>query len=357
MCRLEQKMNVWSFFVMDENFLLHRRRALKLLELIEKHDKAWALYVFSSANVLKSYTVDQLVRLGISWVWMGVEGEDSQYTKLRGADTRKLVAELQSHGIRVLGSTIIGLENHTPENIDQAIDYAVSHDTDFHQFMLYTPLAGTPLHAELTAKGVMKDSTEVHPADAHGQFVFNYRHPHITGGEESEFMIRAFKRDFDVNGPSVARIVRTTLTGWKRYKNHPDSRIHRRYALEAKDLGTMYAAVIWALKRYYRKDPTIGAMMSDILRDLYAQFGLKARLFARIGGPYVLWKIRREQKRLAAGWTYEPPTFYEKNYDGDRAGLDGKAAAMCQYVTPAVAAAAEPKPEVVEIDVPESAVA
>jgi len=140
MCQVEKEADVCSFFMMDENFLFHRKRALRLLELIEKHGKAWSLDVFSSANVLRSYTIDQLVRLGIAWVWMGIEGRDSQYSKLAGIDTFALVRELQSHGIRVLGSTIIGLENHTPENIDEAIEYAVRHDTDFHQFMLYTPV-------------------------------------------------------------------------------------------------------------------------------------------------------------------------------------------------------------------------
>ncbi len=108
---------------------------------------------------------------------MGIEGRDSQYSKLAGIDTFALVRELQSHGIRVLGSTIIGLENHTPENIDEAIEHAVRHDTDFHQFMLYTPVPGTPLHADLTAKGLMKDESEYHPSDIHGQLILNYRHP------------------------------------------------------------------------------------------------------------------------------------------------------------------------------------
>ena len=120
---------------------------------MERHGKSWTLYAFSSANVLASYTAEQLVTLGISWVWMGVEGENSRYGKLHGIDTVQLVRQLQSHGIRVLGSTIIGLEDHTPENIDQVIERAVRHGTDFHQFMLYTPLPGTPLHAELAAEG------------------------------------------------------------------------------------------------------------------------------------------------------------------------------------------------------------
>ena len=109
MCQIEREMGVRSFFVMDENFLLHRKRALRLLELMEEHGKSWSLYVFSSANVLRSYTIDQLIRLGISWVWMGIEGCNSQYAKLTGIDTFELVRELQSNGIRVLG-----LDHHRP---------------------------------------------------------------------------------------------------------------------------------------------------------------------------------------------------------------------------------------------------
>lgn len=337
MCQLEKAMKVQSFFVMDENFLLHRRRALRLLELMEQHDKAWSLYVFSSANVLRNYTIEQLVALGISWVWVGLEGEDSQYAKLHKIDTRKLVDQLQSHAIHVLGSTIIGMEDHTPENIDAAIEYAAQHDTDFHQFMLYTPVVGTPLHAELTAQGRMKDESEYHPGDIHGQSIFSYRHPHFKNGQETEFLARAFRRDFQLNGPSIVRILRTTLAGWKRYKNHPDPRIRRRFAREAMDLAVMGSAVVWAARKYHDHEPHLRARMSQLLRELYAEFGIKSRLAAVCGGLFVLWKIRQEEKRLAAGWTYEPPTYYETNQGVAEASCqNGHGAAPCRFVTPQV---------------------
>jgi len=136
MLQIEQQGKVQSFFVMDENFLLHRRRALQLLDLMKKHDKSWSLYVFSSANAIRKYRMEELVALGISWVWMGLESPNSSYTKLKHADTRSLVADLRECGIKVLGSTIIGLEHHTPSNLAAEVDYAVSHGTDFHQFML-----------------------------------------------------------------------------------------------------------------------------------------------------------------------------------------------------------------------------
>ena len=306
---------------------------------MEEHGKSWSLYVFSSANVLRSYTIDQLVRLGISWVWMGIEGCNSQYAKLTGIDTFALVRELQSNGIRVLGSTIIGLENHTPENIDEAIDHAVRHDTDFHQFMLYTPIPGTPLHAELTAKGLMKDESEYHLSDIHGQLIFNYRHPHINDQQTAEFMLRAFDRDFQVNGPSTVRIVRTTLAGWQRHKNHPDPRVRGRYAWEARELATTFSAVVGAAKLYYRDNPAMHAKMSALLRELHAEFGWKSRLASAIGGRWVLRQIRKEEKRLAAGLSYEPPTFYERN----DAVTDRPEVALCRSATPlAVPPSAKP---------------
>jgi len=311
MCRLEKSLKVQSFFVMDENFLLNRKRALRLLNLMIENNKAWALYVFTSANVLRSYTIDQLVALGISWVWIGIEGKDSEYSKLHGIDTRELITTLQSHGIRVLGSTIIGLAEHTPDNIDAAIEYAVSHDTEFHQFMLYTPVHGTPLYAQLEEKGLMLDSTECPLADTHGQLKFNYRHPHIKNGQETEFLLRAFRRDFEVNGPSILRVMRTTLAGYKRYRNHPDARIRARFAFEARDLQSTFAGALWAARHWYRSNPAIRERISRTLEDVYREFGLKARLTAPVIGRIVYWAMKREDRRLRNGWTYEPPTFYD----------------------------------------------
>ena len=152
MAEMEAKLGVKSFFMMDENFLLHKRRAMQLLDRMKANHKAWSLYVFSSANAISQYSMRELVELGVSWIWMGLESPHSSYIKLHGADTLKLTQELRDHGIKLLGSTIVGLEHHTPENIHEEIEHAVAHDTDFHQFMLYTPVPGTPLFAEMTSR-------------------------------------------------------------------------------------------------------------------------------------------------------------------------------------------------------------
>ena len=314
MCGIEQGMGVRSFFVMDENFLLHRKRALRLLELIEEHGKSWSLYVFSSARVVQSYTIDQLVRLGISWVWMGLEGKNSRYVKLHDIDTRDLVRTLQSHGIRVLGSSIIGLEEHTPENLDEAIEYAVSHGTDFHQFMLYTPIPGTPLYAEHLANGTLLDPSEYQEGEIHGQSIFRHRHPHLKPGQETEFILKAFRRDFEVNGPSVLRIAKTVLSGWKRYKHYADRRVRNRYAWEARDLNVTFPATLWAAQQWFKdRNQALVQKLSGLLDEIKREIGVKARLVAPLAGRFVWSKLVQEDKRLKTGATYEPPTFYEMN--------------------------------------------
>jgi hypothetical protein len=322
--QIADRMHVQSFFMMDENFLFDRKRALRLLELMEGGSKAWSLYVFSSANVLRKYTLDELVRLGVSWVWMGLEGKDSQYAKLANIDAFELVRELQANGIRVLGSTIIGLENHTPENIDEVIDYAVRYNTDFHQFMLYTPIPGTPLHAELEANGQLKKDGEFHPADIHGQLMFNYQHSGgITDEQAGEYMKRAFLRDFTINGPSIARIARTTLLGWQRHKNHPNLRVSRRFEFDARGLSTRFSALAGGIDylSWWHNSPAVYDKMPSLASQLNAEFGLISWLASKLVGLLVWRNILKEEKYLAQGGTYEPPTFYERNHDWDNSNI------------------------------------
>lgn len=316
MCGIERDMHVRSFFVMDENFLLHRKRALRLLELMEQGGKSWSLYVFSSANVLKSYTIEQLVSLGISWIWMGLEGKESSYHKLAGADTRELVRTLQSHGISILGSTIIGLEEHSPENIDEAIDYAVSHDTEFHQFMLYTPVPGTPLFQEHHAAGTLVDPDCEGASDIHGQLRFAHVHPLIPPGEETQYLHRAFERDFEVNGPSIVRMARTALAGWKRYRNHPDARVRARFQREGRVLPVEYVAALAGARRWFRDRPEMQAKIDALLGEFQAEFGWRSRLAAVLGGRFVYHRLKQEAQRMDEGVVIEPPTFYETGATG-----------------------------------------
>jgi radical SAM superfamily enzyme YgiQ (UPF0313 family) len=304
MSEMESKLRTKAFFMMDENFLLYRKRSIELLELMKKAGKSWELNVFSSANAIRKYTMKELVELGVSWIWMGLESPQAKYAKLAGGDTRDLTSELRAHGIKVLGSTIIGLEHHTPENIYGEIDHAVGHNTDFHQFMLYTPVPGTPLHREIANQGRLVD---VDLADIHGQYKFNFLHSAISREDSKRFLDWAFARDFECNGPSLYRVCRTTLDGWRRYRNHPDGRIRERFEREIAKLKIGYSAMLWAMEHHLRQsNETISKRVCALRRELAVEFGAASKLAAGLLGPILLWSSRREERRLADGVVYEP---------------------------------------------------
>ncbi|MGB7554115.1 MAG: B12-binding domain-containing radical SAM protein [Candidatus Korobacteraceae bacterium] len=318
MQQMETSLGVSSFFMMDENFLLNRPRAMQLLARMKEADKSWALYVFSSVNAIRKYTMEELVQLGVSWIWVGLESPNSSYAKLKNSDTRALTAELRQHGIKILGSTIVGLEHHTPENIHDEIDYAVSHATDFHQFMLYTPVPGTPLFAQMQQEGRMLDDIDL--ADIHGQYKFNYKHAAISRDQSKVFLDWAFRRDFERNGPSLFRICETIFQGWKRYHDNPDLRVQRRFAQEAVKLRTTYNAALWAMeKRLSKTNPPISKRIRDLRREVESAFGTLTRIVRTVVGPILLWTSKREDRRLANGVTYEPETFVERrNWIADK---------------------------------------
>jgi hypothetical protein len=53
--------------------------------------------------------------------------------------------------------------------------------------------------------------------------------------------------------------------------------------------------------------------MEFLLKDLYNTFGWLTRITAPVIGRYIYCTIKKEEQRLARGWTYEPGSFYEKN--------------------------------------------
>jgi len=310
MSAMEERLKVHSFFMMDENFLLYRKRAMQLLDLMRKHGKGWELYVFSSVNAIRKYSMEELVALGVSWIWMGLESPRSGYAKLEGSDTLRLTHELREHGIKLLGSSIVGLEHHTPENIRDEIEYAVSHETDFHQFMLYTPVPGTPLYTEIQQQGKLLD---VDLADIHGQDKFNFEHAAISRDDSKKFLDWAFWRDFERNGPSLFRICRTTFEGWKRHKDHPDLRIRQRFTREVGTLKNAYSGMLWAMERQLTEtNEAMSRQIRALRRDLADEFGWRSKVVARLLGPVLLWTTRREERRLARGKTYEPKVIIER---------------------------------------------
>ncbi len=213
-CRLAETRGTPVFYVMDENFLKDRARAMDLLNEMEKHRRWFNFYISSSAEAIMAFGIDNMVRLGVQMVWIGFESRHgSTYAKNSGIDSARLVRDLRDHGICVLGSAMLCMDHHTPENISADIDYVIGLKTDLVQFMLYTGMPVTRLYEDHKRLGLLKN--DVPFEEWHGQNLLNWNHPAFPNGEAKRWLDHAFQRDFEVNSSSICRMVETAIRGYR----------------------------------------------------------------------------------------------------------------------------------------------
>ncbi len=273
LCRkYEDEMGVTDFGVLDENFLKDLPRALELIDLMEANDKRYTFAIFSSAETLRQLgDLDLLVRLGVQFLWVGVESKKEVYEKNRGIDFHRLVADLRRRGISVLVSAILFLEHHDQQSIWEDVDFAISLKPDYLQFMQLGPIPGTALYRDYEAKGLL--CHEVPYEEQHGQDMIWFRHPHFTRADTRTFLQQAFARDYAVNGASFLRAMRTALWGYDYARTHADPRVRRRAGGSHHQLSQMrhflLAARVFGANRRTRD---LGREVTREFRQLFGRF-------------------------------------------------------------------------------------
>ncbi len=223
-------------------------RAMQLLDRMKEDSKSWALYVFSSINAIRKYTMEELVQLGISWIWVGLESPNSAYAKLKNSDTQALIAELRSHGIKMLGSTIVGLEHHTSENIEAR-----------HRLRRFALHRFSPVHAVHAGSGhpsIFPDAARGAHAGRRGpgrhsravQIQLSLM-PRSRATTPNAFSTERFVATSTVTVPACSVSAKHSSRAGQRYHDHPDTRMRRRFANEARKLRTTYNAALWAMEK------------------------------------------------------------------------------------------------------------
>ena len=201
--------------------------AKELLECIERENKLYTFGIFSSAETLRSLgDLDALVRLGVHFVWIGVESKREAYAKNQGTDFHEVVGQLRQRGISVMASAILFLEHHDQDSIWEDVDFAISLKPDYLQFMQLGPMPGTPLHDEYLRSG--KILPDVPYSEQHGQDQIWFRHPKFTRASSHAFLKAAFQRDYRNSGASLLRSIDTMLRGYRYALGHADPRVRRR---------------------------------------------------------------------------------------------------------------------------------
>jgi hypothetical protein len=65
-------------------------------------------------------------------------------------------------------------------------------------------------------------------------------------------------------------------------------------------------------KRFRSVNREVAKQIHALRKEIQKEFGFKSRVAAAVLGPVMLVSAAREEARLLAGNTYEPPTFVER---------------------------------------------
>jgi len=294
-CQIADARGIDSFFVMDENFLKDRNRALELLAEMERHQRYFRFHVFSSAEAILAFGLDNMTRLGVNLVWIGFESRSRQdaFAKNVGVDSQALVRELRDRGISVLASGILCMEHHTPENMQDDIDFLVELEADFVQFMLLTPLPTTGLYQSMKHRSLLR--TEIPFQEWHGQKLLSYTHPSFPGDAPQRWLDKAFQQEYRQNSSSILRLVETLLRGYEHLARIPGKdRCLGARMLQLQELAREYCLTLPSVARNAVND---AERQRAIKLDRRARRLLGRRLWERLATAGVtgltgLWKAR-----------------------------------------------------------------
>ncbi len=195
--------------VLDEDFLLDKKRALEFRDLMTADQRQVDMFVFASVKALSMYTAHELCEIGVGGVWLGYEGSRSGYSKQNGRPLRELFADLKGQGILILASMIVGLDYQNPEIIRAEFDELMRLRPTLSQFLIYGPTQGTPLmdrieREKLWLPRYLDRKYRYRRSDGFASMI---KHPSMSPEQIQELQRWCFKEDHRRLGPSLLRTV------------------------------------------------------------------------------------------------------------------------------------------------------
>ncbi|MBI4503463.1 MAG: hypothetical protein HY700_20175 [Gemmatimonadetes bacterium] len=213
-----------SILILDEDFLLNRRRALEFRDCVLRGGKALSIFVFASIRALSRYQVTEILEMGIDGMWIGYEGTRSGYPKQMGRPVEDIFNEFREHGITILASMIVGFPYQTPEIIEQELAGLLALRPVLTQFLIYGPCPGTPFYEQVVREGTLlpevAEDREAFYRRGSGFFAM-VRHPSMTTQQIEAAQQRCFREDFNRLGPVLFRSVDRWHEGYLKLKESP----------------------------------------------------------------------------------------------------------------------------------------
>lgn len=281
------------FLILDEDFLLNKKRAMEFRDCVLKAKRKPSIFAFSSIKAISQYTVEEILEMGIDGFWIGYEGTRSGYAKQQGRPAAEILREFREHGITILASMIVGFDYQTPEIVAQELDGLMQLKPALGQYLIYGPVPGTPFYERIIKENLLQDvyttDKDLFYRRADG-FRTMIKHPKLSPREIEDMQRWCFDEDFQRLGPSIYRVLEARFLGYRKLKDSPNPVLREKAAFYANELR--YAYPVFLPGRLFGPNRRIRAWIGALQRELHAELGkpsLQQRFKAVLAVGAAVW--------------------------------------------------------------------
>jgi radical SAM superfamily enzyme YgiQ (UPF0313 family) len=262
------------FLIIDEDFLLNKKRAMEFRDCVLQGGKKPSIFAFSSVKAISQYTVEEILEMGIDGFWIGYEGTRSNFAKQQGRDIAEILPEFRQHGITVLTSMIVGFDYQTPEIVAQELDGLMKLKPSLGQYLIYGPVPGTPFHERVIKENLLHDiyttDKDLFYRRADG-FTTMMKHPTLSPKQIEDIQTWCFEQDFQRLGPSIFRVLETRFLGYLTLRNSPNPVLRQKAEYFAQELRFAYP--VFLVGRLFGPNPKIRQWIGELERKIHAELG------------------------------------------------------------------------------------
>ncbi len=267
-----------NILVIDEDFLLNRKRALDFRDRVQEGGRPLSVFVFASIRAISQYTVTEILEMGIDGMWIGYEGTRSDYPKQRGRPAGDIFREFRAHGISILASMIVGFPYQTPEIVEEELTGLLDLHPDLTQFLIYGPVPGTPFHDRVVKEGLLRPELAADPATFYRKssgFAALVTHPTMSPTEVEDLQRHCFASEFQRLGPSIYRVLETWLLGHETLLESKNPFLRAKARLLGDSLRAAYP--VFLAGRWFGPNRAVRTSIADLERRVHAAIGRPTR--------------------------------------------------------------------------------
>jgi len=283
-----------SITILDEDFLLNRKRALEFRDCVQEAGRPISVFAFASVRALSLYSISEILEMGIDGFWIGYEGTRSGFGKQKGRPVDELFGELREHGISVLASMIVGFPYQTPEIIEEELAGLIALKPSYTQFLIYGPMFGTPFYKRVMDENLMHsdlaDDREHYFRNCTG-FTSMVKHPVMSPEQIEAAQKHCFQEDFERLGPSIFRSIETWHLGYLKLKDDPNPYFRQKADYFAKKIKGVYPVFL------------SGKLLGPTAEVRQGIAQLQDRIHQSFGKPSLREKVESVAALGLASWT------------------------------------------------------